>query len=118
MWYAINGNKPEYEYSYGYQNWYESAKYETINARKNVALFELSPFAKFELNGDKAHSSLQHICANNMQKHSKSSLFSIFVSRSSTVLSRISICSIEAPIKKTRGTQREPQKTTEKVPFL
>ena len=58
------------------------------------------------------------MCANNMQKHSKSSLFSIFVSRSSTVLSRISIWSIEAPIKRTRGAQRGPQKTTEKVPFL
>ena len=53
-----------------------------------------------------------------MQKHSKSSLFSIFVSRSSTVLSRISIWSIEAPIKRTRGAQRESQKVTEKVPFL
>ncbi len=29
MWYALNGNKPEYEYSFGYQNWYESAKHET-----------------------------------------------------------------------------------------
>ena len=53
-----------------------------------------------------------------MQKYNNLLLFSIFVSRSSTVLSRISICSIEAPIKKTYGTQRKPQKITEKVPFL
>ena len=56
-----------YKYSYGYQNWYESAKFETINARKNVALFELSPFAKFELSGEKTHSSLQYICSNNIK---------------------------------------------------
>ena len=67
MWYSFNGKDSKYEYSYGYQNWYESAKYETFNARKNVALFELSPFAKFELQGDKAHSSLQYICANDIK---------------------------------------------------
>jgi len=67
MWYSLNGKDTNYIYSYGYQNWYESAKHETINARKNVALFELSPFAKFELNGEKTHSSLQYICANNIK---------------------------------------------------
>ena len=67
MWYAINGNEPKYKYSYGYQNWYESVEYETINARKNVALFELSPFAKFELTGNQAHSSLQYICSNDIK---------------------------------------------------
>ncbi len=67
MWYALNGKESNYKYSYGYQNWYDSAKYETINARENVALFELSPFAKFELSGEKTHSSLQYICANNIK---------------------------------------------------
>ena len=67
MWFAINGNEAKYKYSYGYQNWYESAEYETVNARKNVALFELSPFAKFELDGSKAHSSLQYLCSNNIK---------------------------------------------------
>ena len=68
MWYAINGNKPEYEYSYGYQNWYESAKYETINTRKNVGLFDLSAFAKFEIKGDSALNDLQRLCCNYIKK--------------------------------------------------
>ena len=68
MWYAINGNKPEYEYSYGYQNWYESAKYETINTRKNVGLFDLSAFAKFEIKGDSALNDLQRLCCNDIKK--------------------------------------------------
>ena len=67
MWYALNGKDTNYEYSYGYQNWYESAKHETFNARENAALFELTPFAKFELSGEKTHSSLQYICANNIK---------------------------------------------------
>ncbi len=68
MWYALNGNKPEYEYSYGYQNWYESAKYETINTRKNVGLFDLSAFAKFEIKGDSALGDLQRLCCNDIKK--------------------------------------------------
>ncbi|MDC6448009.1 FAD-dependent oxidoreductase, partial [Alphaproteobacteria bacterium] len=67
MWFALEGSVAKYEYSYSYQNWYDSAKYETINARKNVALFELSPFAKFEIKGQKAHSSLQYLCSNDIK---------------------------------------------------
>ncbi len=67
MWFAINGNKPEFEYSFRYQNWYESAKFETINTRKNVGFFDLTPFAKFEIEGEKAYSSLQYLCANNIK---------------------------------------------------
>ena len=67
MWYSLNGKDSVYEYSYGFQNWYESAEHETVNARKNVALFELTPFAKFELNGKKAHQSLQYLCSNNIK---------------------------------------------------
>ena len=67
MWFAINGDKPEFEYSFGYQNWYKSAKHETISTRKNVGFFELTPFAKFEIEGTKAHSSLQYLSANNIK---------------------------------------------------
>ena len=67
MWYALNNAKAEYDYSFGYQNWYESAKIETINARQNVALFELTPFSKFELKGQNVHHELQKICANDIK---------------------------------------------------
>jgi len=67
MWFATNGNKPEYKYSYGYQNWYPSVERETINTRKNIGLFDLTPFAKFELKSNHAHSELQRICAANIK---------------------------------------------------
>ena len=67
MWYATNGKKPEYEYSFNYQNWYPAVEHETTNARKNVALFELTPFAKFDLKGDSVHKELQRICSNNIK---------------------------------------------------
>ena len=67
MWYALNGDKPEYKYSFGYQNWFKSAEYETKNARTNVAFFELSPFAKYEIEGEDSYSSLQYLCSNNIK---------------------------------------------------
>ncbi len=67
MWYSLNGEKPEYEYSFNYQNWYPSVKHETINARKNVGLFDFSTFSKFDLRGEKAHDDLQKICTANIK---------------------------------------------------
>ena len=67
MWYALNGSKPEYEYSFNYQNWYPSVEYECKNTVKNLGLFELSPFSKYEIKGEKAHKELQILCTANIK---------------------------------------------------
>jgi len=67
MWFALNGNKAEYKYSYNYQNWYPSVEFETKNTRDNVGLFDLTPFSKFELKSDRAHQELQKICTANIK---------------------------------------------------
>ena len=67
MWYAINGAKPEYDYSFNYQNWYPSVEHECKNTIKNVGLFELSPFAKYEIKGEKAYEELQKLCTANIK---------------------------------------------------
>ncbi len=67
MWFAINGEKPEYQYSFNYQNWYPSVELETKNARQNVGLFDLTAFSKYDLKGEKAHSELQRICTANIK---------------------------------------------------
>ncbi len=67
MWYSLNGKKADYEYSFEYQNWYPSAEFETKNARKNVGLFELTPFSKFDLIGENIHQELQRICTANIK---------------------------------------------------
>ncbi len=72
LWYAINGEKPEFKYSFHYQNWYESAKNETVNTRKNVGFFELTPFAKFEIEGEDTYSFLQYLSSNNIKNESGS----------------------------------------------
>ena len=67
MWFALNGEQAEYEYSYNYQNWYPSVEYETSNTVKNVGLFDLTPFSKFEIKSKKAHDELQRICTSNIK---------------------------------------------------
>ena len=67
MWFALDGEKTEYEYSYNYQNWYPSAEYETSNTIKNVGIYDLTPFSKFEIRSDKAHNELQKICTANIK---------------------------------------------------
>ena len=67
MWFALNGGKAEYEYSYNYQNWYPSTEYETNNTIKNVGLFDLTPFSKFEIKSENAHQELQRICTANIK---------------------------------------------------
>ncbi len=67
MWFALDGEEAKYEYSYNYQNWYPSVEYETSNTIRNVGLFDLTPFSKFELKSKKAHKELQKICTSNIK---------------------------------------------------
>ena len=67
MWFS-KSKKPIYEYSYGRQNWFASAKKECFSTRKNLSLFELTPFVKFDLSGKNSHNQLQFLCANNVKK--------------------------------------------------
>ena len=66
MWFSKN-KKPIYKYSYGVQNWYNSAKTECNNTRNNLGFFDLTPFVKFDFSGQHAHEQLQYLCANNIK---------------------------------------------------
>lgn len=65
-WYAPEGVKPEYEYSYGRQNWFEHSAAEHRAVRETVGLFDQSSFAKFRLEGTDACRILNRVCANNI----------------------------------------------------
>ena len=67
MWFALDGEKTTYEYSYNFQNWFPSAEYETTNTIRNVGLFDLTPFSKLEIKSEKAHEELQKICTANIR---------------------------------------------------
>jgi len=67
LWFALNNEKSEFKYSYNYQNWYPAVEFETKNARKNVGLFDLTAFSKYDLKGQKTHTELQKICTANVK---------------------------------------------------
>jgi len=65
-WFAETGTKPNYEYSYGRQNWFELSASEHNATRENVALFDMSSFGKFLLQGKDTEKILNRICANDV----------------------------------------------------
>ena len=65
-WYAPEGVRPVYEYSYGRQNWFEHSANEHRAVRDGVALFDQSSFAKFRLEGRDAVRVLNRMCTNNV----------------------------------------------------
>ena len=60
-WYAPRGQKPEYEYSFGRQNWYDAVAAEHRAAREGVVLFDLSSFAKLRVEGPDALATVQRV---------------------------------------------------------
>jgi len=62
-WFAPEGVKPEYEYSFGRQNWFEYSAAEHKAAREGVVLFDQSTFSKYLIQGADAVSNLQRICS-------------------------------------------------------
>ena len=65
-WFAPPGIKPEYQYSYGRQNWFEHSAAEHRAVRETVGLFDMTSFGKFRVEGRDACAVLQRICANDM----------------------------------------------------
>ncbi|MFI0527867.1 MAG: FAD-dependent oxidoreductase, partial [Ilumatobacteraceae bacterium] len=65
-WFAPEGVTPEYEYSYGKQNWFPYSGAEHHAVRNAVGMFEQSSFGKFVLEGADAEAVLNRICANDV----------------------------------------------------
>ncbi len=61
-WFAPEGVVPEYQYSFGRQNWFEYSAVEHAAAREKVALFDQSSFSKYLVQGRDATRVLQRIC--------------------------------------------------------
>ena len=65
-WYGKPGSTPEYEYSYGRQNWFDACRDECIAVRDAVALFDQASFAKFLVQGRDACRILNHMSTGNV----------------------------------------------------
>ncbi|MEQ9489795.1 MAG: FAD-dependent oxidoreductase [Alphaproteobacteria bacterium] len=65
-WFAPEGVKPEYEYSYKRQNWFDYAAAEHKAVREGVAFFDITSFSEFLVQGPDSEAVLQRICANDV----------------------------------------------------
>jgi len=65
-WFAPEGVEPRYEYSYKRQNWFPYAAAEHKAVREAVAVFDMTSFAKYLVQGRDAEAVLQKICANDV----------------------------------------------------
>ncbi len=67
-WFARAGQTARYEYSWGAQNWFDNARAEHLAVRRNVALFDLSSFAKYDIDGPDAVQFLNRLCTANIDR--------------------------------------------------
>ncbi|MBL8789861.1 MAG: GcvT family protein [Rhizobiales bacterium] len=65
-WYARDGVKREYEYSYGRQNWFPCAQYEADRLMNDVVFFDQASFAKYHVEGTDALAVLNRVSANSI----------------------------------------------------
>ena len=65
-WFAPEGVIPEYQYSFGKQNWFEYSAEEHKTAREGVVMFDQSSFSKYLVQGRDALKALQTISSANV----------------------------------------------------
>lgn len=95
MWFALNGDKPEYQYSFNYQNWYPAVEFETKNTMTNVSLFELSPFSKYEIKGELAHNELQKLCTANIKNEIGKSTYTHMLNQAGGIETDLTVICID-----------------------
>ena len=64
--FAPSGSKPEINYSYGRQSWFDACGAECRNTAENVTLFDHSCFVKYAVDGCDALRLLNRVCANDI----------------------------------------------------
>lgn len=68
LFYAPPGVVPAYSYTYGPQAWWPYAAAEARATQESVALYDLSTFGKFLLEGPDAEAIVQRLCANDVAR--------------------------------------------------
>ncbi len=66
LWYAVEADESALRYSHERQCWWPAARREARHCSAHASLFELSPFAKFEVRGPGALAWLQTLCCSDL----------------------------------------------------
>jgi heterotetrameric sarcosine oxidase gamma subunit len=80
-WFAPPGREPVYRYSYGRQNWFGAVAVEHRAAREALALFDLSSFAKFRVEGPGALRGLQQASSADLDGRTGSVVYTCLLNR-------------------------------------
>ncbi|MFK7945698.1 MAG: FAD-dependent oxidoreductase [Paracoccaceae bacterium] len=65
-WFARDGQNPEYEYSWGRQNWFQNGAEEHNAIRTGVGMYDMTSFGKIRAEGPDAEAVLNRICGGDM----------------------------------------------------
>lgn len=65
-WFATPGQRPEYAYDWGRQNWFDNCRAEHMALRTGVGLLDMTSFGKIRVEGRDALIFLQRLCANDL----------------------------------------------------
>lgn len=95
-WYAPEGEKAEYQYSFGRQNWFNWQAEEHRAVREGVGLFDQSSFSKFMVQGRDAEAALNRICANNVAVPVGKSVYTQWLNETGTIEADLTVTRVEA----------------------
>jgi len=90
-WFAPEDMKARYEYSYARQNWFDASAIEHHAAREKVALFDMSSFGKFMVQGQKAQKVLNRICANDVDVASGKVIYTTWLNEQGGIESDLTV---------------------------
>ncbi len=65
-WFADEGQKPEYDYAWTRQNFFDNVGRELAAVRGNVGMYDMSSFGKLRVEGPDAESFLNYVCGADM----------------------------------------------------
>ncbi|MGI9327360.1 MAG: GcvT family protein [Pseudomonadales bacterium] len=94
-WFAPNGERAEYHYSFGRQNWFAWHAEEHRAVREGVGLFDQSSFSKFMVQGRDAESVLNRICANNIAVAVGQSVYTQWLNAQGTIEADLTVTRVE-----------------------
>lgn len=94
-WFAPKGERAEYQYSFGRQNWFEWHAQEHKAVREGVGLFDQSSFSKFMVQGRDAESVLNRICANNVAVAVGRSVYTQWLNEQGTIEADLTVTRVE-----------------------
>ena len=95
-WYAPEGEKAEYQYSFERQNWFNWQAEEHRAVREGVGLFDQSSFSKFMVQGRDAETALNRICANNVAVPVGKSVYTQWLNETGTIEADLTVTRVEA----------------------